>query len=204
MSKIKICGLKRIEDIHAVNLAAPDYIGFVFAPGKRQIDENLASRLKAVLNPGIKVVGVFVNEDKERILSLCKKKVIDLIQLHGDEDDAEILKIQEQVPNKIIRAVRVSSKEDVIKSQEYICDYLLFDTFTKGSYGGSGITFPWSYLNNIEKPYFLAGGLNQSNIAKAVEQYRPFCADVSSGAETDGLKDEKKIAEIVRLVRSVS
>lgn len=203
MSKIKICGLKRMEDIQAVNKVNPDYAGFVFAPSKRQIDAELASELKAALNPGIKTVGVFVNADREFIFSLCKKKTIDIIQLHGDEGNEEVLKLKEQTSNTIIQVVRVASEEDIKKAKDLICDYLLFDTYTRGAYGGAGITFPWEYLKDIEKPYFLAGGIGKDNVVEAMKQCQPFCIDVSSGVETDGYKDEMKIKEIVKLVRSV-
>ncbi|NLO98119.1 MAG: phosphoribosylanthranilate isomerase [Peptococcaceae bacterium] len=201
MAKIKICGLRREQDIEAVNAALPDYIGFVFARSKRQIDEQQAERLKAKLNPAIKAVGVFVNADPERIINLCHSQVIDLIQLHGDEDEDYLKRLRSRVANKIIKAVRVKEAQDIMKALDFPCDYLLFDAFREGEYGGSGRTFDWSLLPQIPKPYFLAGGINADNIAQALTEHDPYGLDVSSGAETNGWKDPKKIWDIVARVR---
>jgi len=201
MTKIKICGLRREQDIEAVNAALPDYIGFVFAGSKRQIDERQAQALKSKLNPAIKAVGVFVNADIKKIINLCTTRVIDLIQLHGDEDQDYLQRLRSCVPNRIIKAVRVKETQDIEKALEFPCDYLLFDTFYPGEYGGGGQTFDWSLLPEINKPYFLAGGINVRNISKALAELSPYGLDVSSGAETNGFKDPKKIAEIVATVR---
>ena len=201
MAKIKIFGLRREQDIEAVNAALPDYIGFVFARSKRQIDEQQAERLKAKLNPAIKAVGVFVNADPERIINLCHSQVIDLIQLHGDEDEDYLKRLRSRVANKIIKAVRVKEAQDIMKALDFPCDYLLFDAFREGEYGGSGRTFDWSLLPQIPKPYFLAGGINADNIAQALTEHDPYGLDVSSGAETNGWKDPKKIWDIVARVR---
>jgi len=201
MAKIKICGLRREQDIEAVNAALPDYIGFVFARSKRQIDEQQAERLKAKLNPAIKAVGVFVNADPERIINLCHSQVIDLIQLHGDEDEDYLKRLRSRVANKIIKAVRVKEAQDIMKALDFPCDYLLFDAFREGEYGGSGRTFDWSLLPQIPKPYFLAGGINADNIAQALTEHDPYGLDVSSGEETNGWKDPKKIWDIGARVR---
>jgi len=203
VSKIKICGLSRPADIEAVNKELPDYIGFVFAKSRRQVDEEMARHLKALLNPKIEAVGVFVNEDINRIIRLCREKVIDIVQLHGDEDENYIKELKSKISAPIMRAVRVKSAEDVKKASEISCDYLLFDTYTEKEYGGSGIVFDWSMITDINKPYFLAGGINIDNVLSAIDKCNPYCIDVSSGVETEGLKDPFKINEIVTKIRSV-
>ena len=202
MSKIKICGLSRECDIDFVNTAKPDFIGFVFADkSKRKVDFDTALKLKNQLDKNIKSVGVFVNNDMDFILSLVNNGIIDLIQLHGDEDENYILSLKEKTSAKIIRAVRVKTAEDILTADKLPVDYLLLDTCTKGEYGGSGKTFDWNMIPKISKPYFLAGGLNAENIKSALK-VGAYCLDVSSGVETDGKKDKDKIIEIVNTVRS--
>ncbi len=197
MAKIKICGLTRRQDIDAVNTALPDYIGFVFAKSRRQVDEMQAKALKAALNPSIKAVGVFVNEEIGKIIRLCNSQVIDLIQLHGDENEDYIKKLKNCVPNKIIKAVRVKNREDIKKAMAFSSDYLLFDAYHESMYGGLGRTFDWSLISGVNRPFFLAGGINSDNIMRAITQCSPYCIDVSSGVETNGYKDPKKIMDIV-------
>ncbi|NMA64764.1 MAG: phosphoribosylanthranilate isomerase [Clostridiaceae bacterium] len=203
MAKIKICGLTRIMDIEAVNKTLPDYIGFVFARSKRQINENKAKVLKAYLNPSIKTVGVFVNEEIENIIKLCKSGVIDIIQLHGDEDEDYVNELKKHISNNIIKAIRVKSKQDIRDALEFPCDYLLLDTYHEKKYGGIGKTFDWSYITDLNKPYFLAGGINSTNVIRAIRHHKPYCIDVSSGVEVNGYKDPAKIMEMVAMVRQV-
>lgn len=204
MIRIKICGLSRLKDIESVNAIVPDYIGFVFAKSRRQVNPDIAKILKGNLDPRIKSVGVFVNESIDHIVNLCSSKIIDIIQLHGDEDPAYIKLLQGYVPNKIIKAIRVKDSEDITKANEFTCDYLLFDTFQDNQFGGSGKSFDWSLLSSINKPYFLAGGIHSGNILIAQKQCNPYCIDVSSGVETDGYKDADKIKDIVAKIRSVN
>ncbi|MCB7320904.1 phosphoribosylanthranilate isomerase [Lacrimispora sp. 210928-DFI.3.58] len=204
--KIKICGLSRPEDIEAANEIGPDYIGFVFAKSSRQVTYERAARLKEMLDGRIKAVGVFVNALPEEILALSEgiggiSPVIDMIQLHGDEDEDYIKRIKECTSKPIIKAVRVRSREDIIKAQALPCDYLLLDTFTKGQYGGSGQQFDWSMIPKVPKPYFLAGGICMDNIRKAADQ-GAFCIDVSSAVETNGKKDRTKMKAIVEVLRN--
>ncbi len=204
MCRIKICGLSRPQDIEAVNAALPDYIGFVFASSRRQVSLQTARELKRNLDDSVKAVGVFVRERIEYIAELCELGIIDIVQLHGDEDEDYVECLKSQISNPVIRAVRVKDAEDVRKAESAACDYLLFDTYQEKQFGGSGKVFDWSVLSAINKPYFLAGGIHSGNILKAAEQCRPYCIDVSSGAETDGLKDAGKIMEIVSKIRSVN
>ncbi|MFA0815006.1 MAG: phosphoribosylanthranilate isomerase [Anaerofustis sp.] len=203
MTKIKICGLRRSEDIAAVNEAMPDYIGFVFAESRRRITKETARELKHLLDPNILSVGVFVNATLHEIMDICSDGIIDLIQLHGDESEKYTETLRSECGLPIIKAVRVASRQDILSAEHFPCDYLLLDTYQKDAYGGSGITFDWGLIPSIEKPYFLAGGLNEENIAAAIKTCRPYCVDVSSGAETDGYKDREKIKRIVQTVRSI-
>lgn len=203
MSKIKICGLTRPQDIEAVNLILPDYVGFVFAHSKRQVSDDAAKSLKSHLNPFIKAAGVFVNDDIEHIEHLCNLNIIDIVQLHGDENEEYIKKLRKYIPNKIIKAVRVRNSNDIKMANEFSSDYLLFDAYHEKQYGGSGITFDWSLISKMSKTYFLAGGINIKNILDAQNLCSPYCMDVSSGVETDGLKDKEKIIKIVTKIRSV-
>ena len=202
MAKIKICGLSRPIDIDIVNEALPDYVGFVFAKSKRQVSTILAAELKMRLNPDILAVGVFVNEEIEHIIQLCRTGTIDIVQLHGDETKEYIHKLKASIMNPIIKAVRVRSTEDIISASELSCDYLLLDAYRENQYGGCGETFDWSTITQTGKPYFLAGGIDIGNIMNAIVQTNPYCIDVSSGVETDGWKDSKKIIEIVTKVRN--
>lgn len=203
MAKIKICGLTRPIDIEMVNKACPDYIGFVFAPSRRQVSETTARQLKELLLPSIQAVGVFVNEEIDTIIRICRLGIIDIIQLHGDEDEDYIKKLRESVTNPIMKAIRVRSTWDIIEAEHLSCDYLLLDTYKENQYGGSGEAFDWTVITKIEKPFFLAGGINNVNALDAIESSRPYGIDVSSGVETDGLKDFYKIDDIITKVRSV-
>jgi len=187
--KIKICGLSRVCDIDYVNEALPDYAGFVFAESKRKITEEKAFTLKQGLSSSIKSVGVFVNHDISFIRNLLNRGIIDIVQLHGQEDEEYISGIDAPV----IKTVRIGEKLD------YQADYFLFDSIMPGS----GKTFDWSLIPKTEKPFFLAGGINIGNIAEAMK-INPYAIDICSGVETDGSKDRDKILEIVRSVRSGS
>lgn len=203
MTKIKICGLSRIEDIDIVNEILPDYIGFVFTKSKRQVNETVAKVLKAKLNHVIQAAGVFVNEEIDRITRLCNTGTIDIIQLHGDENEDYIRKLQSLVTNPIIKAVRVRAAEDITKASVLRCEYLLLDTYKEEKYGGSGEVFDWSITTELRRPIFLAGGIDPNNVLQAIATVQPYCIDVSSGVETDGWKDGAKIRDIVTKVRSV-
>ncbi len=202
MTKIKICGIRREQDIGYVNEFLPDYIGFIFAEGKRRtVSPEQAKGLKSRLNPNIQAVGVFLNNDIEMVIQTANEGIVDLIQLHGDEDGQYIAELRNRTVAPIIRAVRVRSAEDILQAEKLDVDYLLLDTYTQGAYGGTGKTFDWTMIPKISKPFFLAGGLTIENIKQA-ESFGAYCFDVSSGVETDGVKDKKKIQELIHLVRS--
>ena len=204
MSKIKICGLKREEDILYANELMPDYIGFVFAGEKRKITFEQAEVLKNKLNKRITAIGVFVNEDIDNVANLANKNIIDIIQLHGDEDNDYIDKLRSKTDKKIIKAVRIRNKEDIINSKEINSDYLLFDSFTDKMYGGSGVKFDHSLLPENKRDFFLAGGINEDDVKKIVETINPYCIDVSSSVETDGFKDYEKMKKIIKKVKMYS
>lgn len=203
MTKIKICGLKRIEDINCINKYLPEYIGFVFyRKSSRYISPENAAELKKMLNPAIKAVGVFVDEDKDSILKLCENNTIDIIQLHGSEDNDYINSLRACTKKPIIKAIRVQSTEQLEKAESIPCDYLLLDTYIKDMYGGSGRTFDRTLIPPEYREFFLAGGLNAQNISAAIKECRPYCVDLSSSVETGGFKDSGKIKEIINIVRA--
>ena len=200
MSRVKICGLRRIEDIEAVNHALPDYIGFVFAKSKRRVDIETAAMLKKKLDLRIKAVGVFVNEDISIISQIVQNGIIDWIQLHGDEDDVYIERLKGSCNCPVIKTVGVSDTLPVLPKA---ADYLLFDTLS-AQRGGVGKAFNWHVLKEYHNmPYFLAGGLSIKNVSDAIQLLSPYCVDVSSGVETDGVKDSAKISEFVKIARRV-
>ena len=205
MTKIKICGLKREEDVFFANEVRPDYIGFVFAPSKRQISPEKAQQFRSLLQADIPAVGVFVNAPEEEILSLAKKGTIQMIQLHGGESRAYIRTIKEKSGLPVIKAVSIQTLEDLFSWQDCAADALLFD---QGS-GGSGKRFDWNLLKQTAgqkyegKPFFLAGGIAPENAEEAIRTCHPYALDVSSGVETGGVKDFLKMQSLVRLVRQV-
>ena len=200
MSKVKICGLSRMEDIDAVNSAMPNFIGFVFAPSRRKVTIGTASMLKRNLDPRIKAVGVFVNEDISVISGIVQSGIVDWVQLHGDEDDVYIEQLKAICGCHVIKSVGVIDKLPPLPGNP---DYLLFDAVSEQR-GGVGRAFDWCVLTkSINTPYFLAGGLSIENVLGAIDMLSPYCVDVSSGVETNGLKDPRKIHEFVRAVRRI-
>ena len=200
MIRIKFCGLTRWQDIECANLLKPDYIGFVFwKKSRRYTDEDTARQLRSALDKSITAVGVFVDEDPERVAHLINEGIIDAAQLHGGEDDEYIAKLRNLImPGKvIIKAFRITSDEDIIKAQSSTADMILLDAGM-----GDGAAFDWTMIRDMQRPYYLAGGLDCQNVAKAVEMLSPYGVDVSSGIETDGVKDPEKMKEFAGIVRS--
>ena len=197
MTGIKLCGLSRPCDIEAANALLPEYIGFVFAEkSRRRVTFEQAAELKKLLDPEIKAVGVFVNERPETVAQLLNADIIDLAQLHGDEDVEYIKRLRALSPKPIIQAFRISGAEDLLYAAGSSADYVLLD-----SGAGTGTAFDWDIIRNIDRPYFLAGGLDPKNVGKAVRTLHPYAVDVSSGIETGGLKDRGKMAEFTAAVR---
>lgn len=197
MTKLKLCGLVRICDIEAVNRLNPEYIGFVFAKkSRRYVDPAQARKLRARLDKGISPVGVFVNESPEAIADLVRSGIIDVVQLHGSEDEDFLRKLRELVSCPIIKAFSVKTPQDVRIACESSADLILLDS----GGGGTGTVFDWDLLEPIRRPWFLAGGLSPENAADAIRRLAPYGVDVSSGIETDGVKDIQKMNDFVRAV----
>lgn len=186
--KLKICGIRRIEDVEIINKVLPEYAGFIFAPSKRQINLETANILKNRLDSRVKTVGVFVNSNIEYITNIVKKGVIDLIQLHGSEDELYISELRKNVDIEIIKAIKVNEFNNIDSST---ASYILLD-----SGGGSGQTFDWELAPKINKPLFIAGGISIDNMREAIDFFNPFALDISSSVETDGFKDYKKIINL--------
>ena len=202
MVKIKICGIRRLEDIDIVNKYKPDYIGFVFADSKRQVSHELASELKNNLDSDIVPVGVFVDADPNEIAGLFEGGIIEIAQLHGDESEEYINALKERTNNelKIIKAIEMSEDNDLSDYDNLNIDYLLLD-----SGKGSGKTFDWNLIkSDLKKEFFLAGGINSSNVKEAIEQFHPYAIDLSSSLETDGFKDEEKVKEIMEVINWIT
>lgn len=196
-TKIKICGLFRPEDIDFANQIKPDYIGFVFwEKSRRRVDRAQAALLKEKLNPKIQAVGVFVDAPCEEIIGLLEDGIIDMAQLHGSESEEDIRYIQAVTAKPVIKAVQVRNRYDVEAWLDSAADYLLFDSGM-----GSGVSFDWKLLEGVEREYFLAGGLNAENLESVLAGAAPYGVDLSSGVETDGVKDFAKMQVVAGIVR---
>ena len=192
MTKVKICGLSTKEAVETAVSAGADYIGFVFAPSKRQVTLEKATELAKLIPAGVKKVGVFVSPSRAELLEAIEKVGLDLVQVHGQVADDFF----EDLPCASIQAVQVGGDGHVPSSQ---ADYLLFDA----PVAGSGQTFDWGQLDTAElaQPFFIAGGLKEDNVAKAIQHFTPYAVDVSSGVETDGQKDHEKIRRFIERVK---
>lgn len=206
MTKIKFCGLKNPGDVLMMNKYNPDYVGFVFyEKSHRNVSKIEAKYLSSLLNRNIIPVGVFVNENPENIVSLFKSDTIKVAQLHGNENEDYINFLKkESFKNtnrklKVIKALEITNNEKISSWQYSNADYLLFD-----SGKGSGKVFDWSLIKNIKKPFFVAGGLNSNNVNGVIQKLNPYAVDVSSGIETNKIKDEKKVKEFIKNVNHVS
>ena len=193
MTKVKICGLSNKEAVETAVSAGADYIGFVFAPSKRQVTLEEAAELAKLIPVNFKKVGVFVSPSRAQLLEAIEKVGLDLVQVHGQVADA----LFEDLSCASIQAVQVDGNGHVPNSQ---ADYLLFDA----PVAGSGQTFDWGQLDTAElaQPFFIAGGLNEDNVAKAIQHFTPYAVDVSSGVETDGQKDQEKIRRFIERVKN--
>lgn len=204
--KIKICGIRRDEDVSYINEFMPDYCGFILSQGfRRSINFNKFSQLEKSINKQILRVGVFVDENIEDIIRYEDK--LDIIQLHGKENTEYIQKLREKTECEIWKAVRAKSIEDIENADKLGCG-LLIDSFVKGKIGGTGQTADINLIKkaHFSKPFFLAGGLDSSNVLESINAFsshstKPIGVDISSGVETDGVKDWEKIKNIINLIR---
>ena len=218
--KVKMCGISKVETIPAVVEAKPDYMGLVFAPSKRQVTVDQAKTLVEELhkqytkrynngaeqsnNDEIKTVGVFVNETLENLVTIATEVNLDAVQLHGDEDEAFIQSLKERTNVEVWKAVQIRSAADAEAWIDSSADMLLFDAYHKDERGGTGEVFDWSCLDEFERPFMLAGGIDSTNVARAIRTVRPYGIDISSGIETDGVKDNEKITAFTKLVRTIA
>lgn len=200
MTLIKTCGMWRSEDIEAVNQARPDFMGFVidFPKSHRSVTPEQAARLRANLRTDIEVVGVFVNEDPQVIADLADDCVIDIVQLHGQEDETYLAQLREICDAPIIKAFKIRSAEDVQEALASTAEIILLDN----GYG-TGQVFDWSVVGDIDRPFILAGGLAPENLEEAIDQLHPWAVDLSSSLETNKQKDAEKIMKAVQTVRSI-
>ncbi|WP_311574718.1 bifunctional indole-3-glycerol-phosphate synthase TrpC/phosphoribosylanthranilate isomerase TrpF [Veillonella parvula] len=224
--KVKMCGISKVETIPAVVDAKPDYMGLVFAPSKRQVTVDQAKTLVEELHKqyanrynrdaeqysnqtlihqeSIKTVGVFVNETVENLLKIAEEVKLDVIQLHGDEDESFIQTLKEQSNVEVWKAVQVRSAADTEVWIDSSADMLLFDAYHKDERGGTGEVFDWASLDEFERPFMLAGGIDSTNVARAIRTVRPYGIDISSGIETEGVKDDEKIKAFTNIVRTIA
>ena len=217
--KVKMCGISKVETIPAVVEAKPDYMGLVFAPSKRQVTVDQAKILVEELHRGyaqkygsdtehdkndtIKTVGVFVNETVDNLVTIANEANLDAVQLHGDEDEAFIQSLKERTNVEVWKAIQIRTAADTEKWIDSSADMLLFDAYHKDERGGTGEVFDWSSLDAFERPFMLAGGIDSTNVARAIRTVRPYGIDISSGIETNGMKDDKKITAFTKIVKSI-
>ena len=210
--KVKMCGISKVETIPAVVEAKPDYMGLVFASSKRQVTVEQAKTLVEALHKqckaqndtvSIKTVGVFVNETLDNLVTIANEANLDVVQLHGDEDEAFIQSLKERTNVEVWKAVQIRSAADAEAWIDSSADMLLFDAYHKDERGGTGDIFDWSCLDTFERPFMLAGGIDSTNVARAIRTVRPYGIDISSGIETNGVKDDEKITAFTKIVKSI-
>ena len=210
--KVKMCGISKVETIPAVVEAKPDYMGLVFASSKRQVTVDQAKTLVEALHKqckaqndtvSIKTVGVFVNETLDNLVTIANEANLDVVQLHGDEDEAFIQSLKERTNVEVWKAIQIRSAVDAEAWIDSSADMLLFDAYHKDERGGTGDAFDWSCLDTFERPFMLAGGIDSTNVARAIRTVRPYGIDISSGIETNGEKDDEKITAFTKIVKSI-
>ena len=210
--KVKMCGISKVETIPAVVEAKPDYMGLVFAPSKRQVTVEQAKILIEELHKQcinhydtkvVKTVGVFVNETLDNLVRIADTANLDAVQLHGDEDEAFIQSLKERTNVEVWKAIQIRSAADAEKWIDSSADMLLFDAYHKDERGGTGEVFDWSSLDAFERPFMLAGGIDSTNVARAIRTVRSYGIDISSGIETNGVKDDEKITAFTKIVKSI-
>ena len=210
--KVKMCGISKVDTIPAVVEAKPDYMGLVFAPSKRQVIVEKAKTLVEALHKqckeqnntvSIKTVGVFVNETLDNLVTIAREANLDAVQLHGDEDEAFIQSLKERTNVEVWKAIQIRSAADAEAWIDSSADMLLFDAYHKDERGGTGDVFDWSCLDTFERPFMLAGGIDSTNVARAIRTVRPYGIDISSGIETNGVKNDEKITAFTKIVNSI-
>lgn len=205
--KIKICGMRRSEDIGFANLFMPDYIGFILAPNfKRTVDIEDARFLCAKTDSKIKKVGVFVDQPVRNVAYSARFAGVDIIQLHGNNEDNEYIKnLREYTDKEIWNVFKVKDADEIKKASESLADKILLDAYSRTSAGGTGekVNTDIVLKNKPDRDFILAGGLNPENILDISTKIKPYCVDISSGVETNGFKDSQKIASAVKIIKSI-
>ena len=196
MARVKICGINSPEDVEIVNELKPDYVSFAFYKNKRQVTYEKARKLKQILDKDIRVIGVFVDENTNVVASAANDDLLDVIEFHGNEGPGEIERIKAFTEKPIIQGFRIRSRADVELALDSHADSILMYSDSE-----SGILMDWKLLMNVTRPYFLAGGLNADNIEKAIKICHPFAVSVTTGVETDGIKDREKMAAFIKMAR---
>ncbi len=196
--RIKICGVRTAADVAAVNLLLPDYVGFVFASGsKRFVISRQAEDLVRALDGRITPVGVFVDASLSDVAAAVRRGIVRMVQLHGSENEAFVSALRREVGVPIVKAFSMDDDDVLERAERSAADYILLDA----GRGGTGRTFDWSRARRLERPFFLAGGLNADNVGAALRDLRPFAVDMSTGVETDGAKDPEKMRAAIEAVR---
>lgn len=196
-TELKICGLSRLEDVIAVNRFGADYAGFVFfKESKRYIDPYKAGELIELLRSDIKSVGVFMDEPLDSVISAARISGVEMIQLHGHESEEYVEYVKRTLERPVIKAFKADEEGALERALNTSADYILID-----SGAGTGKKFDWSILKDFGRDYFLAGGLDPESVGEAISMLEPFAVDVSSGVETDGVKDAEKIEKFINAVK---
>lgn len=198
--KIKICGLRRLEDIEAVNEFCPDYAGFIVDVPRsfRSVTPEKLKELTEGLRKEIIPVGVFVDAPEDLPARLLNEGIIGMAQLHGNEDEEYIKRLQNLTDGRpLIKAFSIKKEEDIARALKSSADYILLD---QGK-GGTGKAFDWSLIREMSRPFFLAGGIGPENLDKAISQIQPYAVDLSSSVETEKWKDPEKIRQVVDIAR---
>lgn len=197
MTRIKICGLKRVQDIEAVNLLRPDYIGFIvdYPKSHRSVTVNQLRALSSEADEGLVRVGVFVDYPPEVIIELLGDDVLDMAQLHGKESEETIRLIKRETGKPVIKSFHADQLGRALRTE---ADFPLFDNLVPGS----GVSYDTTPLEGFPRPYFLAGGVGEGNARELIERLQPYALDASSSVETDKLKDSEKMRRLIDIVRS--
>jgi len=204
MVKVKICGITNYDDAAHAAILGADYLGFNFYElSPRHVDESEVKKFIGRFPNNVKKVGIFVNQNLDKVKKIVKALDLDLIQLHGDESPDYCSKLKAETKKHIIKAFRIMEKEDFKKIKDYDADYLMFDSSKEGMFGGTGKTFDWKIIKGVNKPFFLSGGLNPKNVKEAIRIAKPYAVDAASGVEAaPRKKDYKKMGRFIEAAKS--
>ena len=210
MAKVKICGVTNLEDAMLVTNIGADFVGFNFYPeSPRKISEKLCKEIVQKLPPFIVPAGVFVDEEIEALKKTAKKCSLKMIQLHGSESPEYCKQVAAETGIPVMKAFRIENEGTIEAIKPYLeaVNYLLLDAYVPGEPGGTGEVFNWDLavkVKELNKPFFLAGGLTPENVSEAIAKVQPFGVDVASGVERlPRRKDYDKVNKFVRRARGL-